>query len=58
MFFFYLKKIYIPGDNDIGGEEDMVSSQIHERFKIAFTQRDTLTYKHLIFFKVKKTNSK
>ncbi|XP_014223873.1 cell division control protein 1 [Trichogramma pretiosum] len=45
-------KIYIPGDNDIGGEEDMVSSQIHERFNYAYTQPDTLVYSTTTFFKV------
>ncbi|XP_043274366.1 uncharacterized protein Mppe isoform X2 [Venturia canescens] len=53
---FYTKddilKIYLPGDNDIGGEEDMVSTRIHNRFKFAFTQPDTIAYKSVIFFKV------
>lgn len=48
----YLKKIYLPGDNDIGGEEDMVSSHIHERFNYAYTQSDTLVYSTATFFKV------
>lgn len=42
----------MPGDNDIGGEEDMVSSHIHERFNYAYTQPDTLVYSSATFFKV------
>ncbi|XP_012276344.1 uncharacterized protein C630.12 [Orussus abietinus] len=48
----HIMKIYLPGDNDIGGEEDSVSTRIHNRFKFAYTQPDTLTYKNVIFFKV------
>ncbi|XP_058788617.1 uncharacterized protein LOC131662744 [Phymastichus coffea] len=47
-----IMKIYLPGDNDIGGEEDMVSSHIHERFNYAYTQPDTLVYNSATFFKV------
>ena len=42
----------MPGDNDIGGEEDMVSLQMHERFNYAYTQPDTLVYSSATFFKV------
>ncbi|XP_048512701.1 uncharacterized protein LOC105693240 [Athalia rosae] len=48
----HVMKIYIPGDNDIGGEEDMVSSHINERFEFTYSQPDTLTYKSSNFFKV------
>ncbi|OXU20292.1 hypothetical protein TSAR_013928 [Trichomalopsis sarcophagae] len=48
----HIMKIYLPGDNDIGGEEDMVSSHIHERFNYAYTQSDTLVYSTATFFKV------
>lgn len=46
------QKIYLPGDNDIGGEEDSVSFNIHNRFNFAYTQPDTLVYKSVTFFKV------
>lgn len=49
-----IMKIYIPGDNDIGGEEDSVSSNIQNRFNFAYTQPDTLVYKSVTFFKVNK----
>lgn len=47
-----IMKIYLPGDNDIGGEDDAVSSSIHDRFNFAYTQPDTLVYKTVTFFKV------
>ncbi|XP_066603955.1 metallophosphoesterase 1 homolog [Prorops nasuta] len=47
-----IMKIYLPGDNDIGGEDDMVSSNIHKRFDFAFSQLDTLVYKSVTFFKI------
>ncbi|XP_034936354.1 uncharacterized protein C630.12 isoform X2 [Chelonus insularis] len=46
--------IYLPGDNDIGGEDKPVLVKHHERFKFAYSQPDTLTYKNVIFFKVNK----
>lgn len=48
----HIMKIYLPGDNDIGGEDDAVSSYIHNRFNFAYTQPDTLVYKTVTFFKV------
>lgn len=51
----FYQKIYLPGDNDIGGEEDVVSSNIHNRFNFAYSQPDTLVYKKVTFFKVKRT---
>ncbi|XP_076618110.1 metallophosphoesterase [Colletes latitarsis] len=48
----HIMKIYLPGDNDIGGEEDAVSFNIHNRFKFAYSQPDTLVYKSVTFFKV------
>ncbi|KAG7202186.1 hypothetical protein KM043_015865 [Ampulex compressa] len=48
----HLMKIYLPGDNDIGGEDDSVSSNTHSRFNFAYTQPDTLVYKTVTFFKV------
>lgn len=50
----FFQKIYLPGDNDIGGEEDNVSKRIHERFNFAYTQPDTLVLKSVTFFKVRK----
>ncbi|KAL6267379.1 hypothetical protein P5V15_000454 [Pogonomyrmex californicus] len=47
-----IMKIYLPGDNDIGGEDDHVSASIHKRFNFAYTQPDTLIYKTVTFFKV------
>lgn len=47
-----IMKIYLPGDNDIGGENDRVSPNIHKRFNFAYTQPDTLVYKTVTFFKV------
>ncbi|CAL7952139.1 unnamed protein product [Xylocopa violacea] len=48
----HIMKIYLPGDNDIGGEEDVVSANVHNRFNFAFSQPDTLVYKTVTFFKV------
>ncbi|XP_015589694.1 metallophosphoesterase 1 homolog isoform X2 [Cephus cinctus] len=48
----HIMKIYLPGDNDIGGEEDMVSSRIHSRFKFSYSQPDTLSLNSVTFFKV------
>ncbi|XP_076162815.1 metallophosphoesterase [Ptiloglossa arizonensis] len=48
----HIMKIYLPGDNDIGGEEDTVSFNIHNRFNFAYSQPDTLVYKTVTFFKV------
>ncbi|XP_063985476.1 uncharacterized protein Mppe isoform X3 [Diachasmimorpha longicaudata] len=48
----HILTIYLPGDNDIGGEEDSVSAAIHNRFKFAFSQPDYLTHKSLSFYKV------
>ncbi|XP_033226292.1 uncharacterized protein LOC117178879 isoform X2 [Belonocnema kinseyi] len=48
----HVMKIFLPGDNDIGGEEDNVSKRIHERFNFAYTQPDTLVLKSVTFFKV------
>ncbi|XP_014204848.1 uncharacterized protein LOC106636832 [Copidosoma floridanum] len=48
----HVMKIYLPGDNDIGGEEDLVSNYIHGRFNFAYTQSDTLVYNSATFFKV------
>ncbi|KAL0113815.1 hypothetical protein PUN28_011270 [Cardiocondyla obscurior] len=47
-----IMKIYLPGDNDIGGDEDSVSLNVHKRFNFAYTQPDTLVYKTVTFFKV------
>ncbi|XP_015177867.1 PREDICTED: uncharacterized protein LOC107067143 [Polistes dominula] len=47
-----IMKIYLPGDNDIGGEENKVSMNIHNRFHYAYTQPDVLVYKRVTFFKV------
>ncbi|XP_044013738.1 uncharacterized protein LOC122856030 [Aphidius gifuensis] len=48
----HIMKIYLPGDNDIGGEEDSVSSRIHDRFKFTYSQPDTIIHDNVIFFKV------
>lgn len=48
----HIMRIYLPGDNDIGGEEDVVSSNIYNRFNFAYSQPDTLVYKTVTFFKV------
>ncbi|XP_076642954.1 metallophosphoesterase [Halictus rubicundus] len=48
----HIMKIYLPGDNDIGGEEDSVSFNMNNRFNFAYTQPDTLVYKSVTFFKV------
>ncbi|XP_035731788.1 uncharacterized protein LOC118445872 isoform X2 [Vespa mandarinia] len=47
-----IMKIYLPGDNDIGGEEDKVSTNIHNRFHYAYSQPDVLVYKRVTFFKI------
>ncbi|KAJ8683185.1 hypothetical protein QAD02_018977 [Eretmocerus hayati] len=47
-----IMKVYVPGDNDIGGEEDLVSHRKHERFIFTFGRQDSLIYKNILITKV------
>lgn len=42
----------MPGDNDIGGETDMVTDQNVRRFEEAFLQASVINVKHIKFSKV------
>lgn len=45
--------MYIPGDNDIGGERsDVVTEAKTKRFKIAFDEHDIIDTKYAKFFNV------
>ncbi|GLV45658.1 Metallophosphoesterase [Carabus blaptoides fortunei] len=44
--------IWLPGDNDIGGETDMVTDQKVRRFEEAFLQPSVIHVKHIKFSKV------
>ncbi|XP_068894487.1 metallophosphoesterase 1-like isoform X2 [Tenebrio molitor] len=48
-----VKHIWLPGDNDIGGEQfDGVTKQKLKRFHRAFAQPELITYKNITFFKI------
>ncbi|CAG9784138.1 unnamed protein product [Diatraea saccharalis] len=45
-------QIWLPGDNDIGGENEPVSKQKAAEFDKVFDQPSVITFKNLTFFKV------
>lgn len=49
----HLKQIWLPGDNDIGGEgQDFVTSEKINRFNTAFPQENFLSVYNKTFFKI------
>lgn len=44
--------IWIPGDNDIGGEDDLVTPENIKRFERAFSQPSMITVGNITFFKI------
>ncbi|XP_008190944.1 uncharacterized protein Mppe [Tribolium castaneum] len=48
-----VKHIWLPGDNDIGGEEfDRVTEEKFKRFHRAFAQPELINHKNITFFKI------
>ncbi|KAL1516876.1 hypothetical protein ABEB36_000714 [Hypothenemus hampei] len=50
--FTHTKHIWLPGDNDIGGEDTKVTPKKLQRFDRAFVQPSIQTHKNLTFFKI------
>lgn len=44
--------IYLPGDNDIGGDGKLIKLKKLVRFQKAFNQSDTVNYRNIKFYKV------
>lgn len=47
-----VRHIWLPGDNDIGGEDSNITPEKIRRFEHAFSQPNFITYKNLNFFKI------
>ncbi|CAH1106521.1 unnamed protein product [Psylliodes chrysocephalus] len=47
-----VRHIWLPGDNDIGGEDSLVTKEKIERFEHAFSQPSFITFRHLNLFKI------
>ncbi|XP_063920022.1 uncharacterized protein Mppe isoform X2 [Zophobas morio] len=48
-----VKHIWLPGDNDVGGEEfDGITDQKMKRFHRAFPQPELIVHKNITFFKI------
>ncbi|XP_014369025.2 metallophosphoesterase 1 [Papilio machaon] len=45
-------QVWLPGDNDIGGENEPIQSEKVKEFEAVFNQPDIITYKNISFFKV------
>nr|CAI5825884.1 unnamed protein product [Callosobruchus analis] len=48
----YVKHIWLPGDNDIGGEDTIVTQEKVRRFERAFTQPSIFRHHNITFFKI------
>ncbi|CAH1967806.1 unnamed protein product [Acanthoscelides obtectus] len=48
----YVKHVWLPGDNDIGGEDTVVTQQKVRRFERAFTQPSIFSHHNITFFKI------
>ncbi|XP_047003071.1 uncharacterized protein LOC124621082 isoform X1 [Schistocerca americana] len=47
-----IQAIYNPGDNDIGGEDDSITEQKLQRYKLTFSQPDQIDIKNITVYKV------
>ncbi|XP_057668197.1 metallophosphoesterase 1 homolog [Diorhabda carinulata] len=47
-----VRYIWLPGDNDIGGEDSNITPEKIRRFEHAFSQPNFISYKNLNFFKI------
>lgn len=52
-----VKHIWLPGDNDIGGEDTKVTPKKLQRFERAFSQPSLSTVKNITFFKINRLTS-
>ncbi|XP_060519624.1 uncharacterized protein LOC132697898 isoform X1 [Cylas formicarius] len=52
-----VKHIWIPGDNDIGGEDTKVTPKKLQRFERAFSQPSITVVKNVTFFKINRLTS-
>ncbi|CAG9833715.1 unnamed protein product [Diabrotica balteata] len=48
----FVRHIWIPGDNDIGGEDTLVTKEKIDRFEQAFSQPKFITFRNISFFKI------
>lgn len=49
---YFFQHIWLPGDNDIGGEDTSITSEKLKRFQHAFSQPDMITFNNNTFFKI------
>lgn len=56
-FYEHVKHIWLPGDNDIGGEDTKVTPKKLQRFERAFSQPSLNTVKNITFFKINRLTS-
>ncbi|CAG9856566.1 unnamed protein product [Phyllotreta striolata] len=47
-----VRHIWLPGDNDIGGEDSMITQEKIRRFERAFSQPNLITFRNLNLFKI------
>nr|XP_023026581.1 metallophosphoesterase 1 homolog [Leptinotarsa decemlineata] len=47
-----VRHIWLPGDNDIGGEDSLVTKNKIKRFDRAFSQPSLINFKNITFFKI------
>ncbi|KAJ8972403.1 hypothetical protein NQ317_010326 [Molorchus minor] len=48
----HVRHIWLPGDNDIGGEDTLVTPDKLERFDRAFSQPSLISIKNITYFKI------
>ncbi|KAJ8949953.1 hypothetical protein NQ318_002360 [Aromia moschata] len=53
-FLEHVRHIWLPGDNDIGGEDTLVTANKIKRFEGAFSQPDIISVKNITFLKINK----
>ncbi|KAG5886015.1 hypothetical protein JTB14_023657 [Gonioctena quinquepunctata] len=52
-----VRHIWLPGDNDIGGEDTLVTEDKIKRFERAFSQPSLIPFKNITFFKINRQTS-
>lgn len=53
----FFQHIWLPGDNDIGGEDTLVTPNKLKRFEKAFSQPDIISSNNITFFKINRLTS-